>query len=266
MKHAAKKNRSRHLSRTAVTVAGAFLLSFVLFGLVLLLPGVIAKLKPDDEPEQVAGARGVQRQTWLLFHEGKRLTGLVRFTTDTRTMTVTAVGYPPQTEVIDGVEVTTAAAVYARDGERAAALIDPLPVLSFSVDGAAALMGQVAGNLPLTLAQTVGDLPAGRLTLTPLQAAEVLRFEGYEQGGVEAARVHTALVAAFCNRALTAAANFESAFRALSATCDTRLNISQFEAVRDDLAALGAANTGSLCTARVVSGTLTGNPPRYVAE
>lgn len=267
MKHSARHQKwVARLTRTWVTVAGAFVLSLLAFGFVLLLPFITERLFADDTPEEVLGERGVQRAVWLVFHQGDTLTGMVMLISDTRTMTMQAIGYPPQTEIIDRVTVTTAAALYPKRGDQVAAMIRELPVLSVSVSGAAALMGQLSGNLPMTLSQPVGELPAGSLSLTPLQAATVLKFDGWEQGGVGQASAHAHLLAAFFNRTLTNTVNLETAFGKLTSLCDTKLNVSQFEAVRDDLAALGAANTGTICEARVVAGYMTGikDKQRYV--
>ncbi len=275
MKHAVGSDGSRHLkrqkwvnrlTRTRVTVAGAFLLSLLVFGMIMLLPFILDRL--DAVPEEVLGERGVERSVWIVFHDGDTLTGLVKLITDTRTMTASAVGYPPQTELVDGVTVTTAAALYPTWGERVATELTEYAVLSLSIDGAAALIGRVSGNLPMILPQAVGRLPAGELTLAPLQAAEVLAFDGWEQGGVGQAWAHAQLTAAFLNRTLTDTLNVDTAFGELTAVCDTRLSISQLEAVRDDLLALGTANDGAICEARVASGYMTGTKEqqRYVCE
>ncbi len=267
MKHGAKREKwVKRLSRTPVTVAGAFILSLLAFGFVLLIPFITEWLAPDEAPEEVLGERGVERSAWVVFHDGENLTGMVKLVSDTRTMTMNAVGYPPQTEIIDGVTVTTAAALYPERGERVAVLIEELPVLSLSVSGAASLMGQLSGNLPMALPQAVGSLPAGTLTLPPLQAETVLKFDGWERGGVEQAWVHAQLTATFLNRTLTDTLDLDTAFGKLTAVCDVKLNVSQLEKVRDDLAALGTANDGAICEARVVSGYMTGigERQRYV--
>ncbi len=269
MKHGAKREKwVKRLSRTPVTVAGAFLLSLLAFGLVLLIPFITEWMAPDDVPEEVLGEQGVQRSVWVVFHSGEALTGIVKLVSDTRTMTVQAIGYPPQTEIIDGVTVTTAAALYPERGEQVAALIEELPVLSIPVSGAAALMGRLSGNLPMTLPQAVDELSAGTLTLTPLQAADVLRFDGWEQGGVGQAWAHAQLTATFLNRTLTHTLDLDTAFSVLTAVCDVKLNVSQLEAVRDDLAALGTANDGAICETQVVAGYMIGSKEqlRYVCE
>lgn len=266
MKHAAKKKWVLRLSRTSVTVAGAFLLSLFVFGFVLLIPFITEQLEPDDVPEEVLGERGVQRSVWVVFHDREVLTGIVKLVSDTRAMTMCAIGYPPQTEIIDGVTVTTAAALYLDNGEQVAALIEELPVLSISISGAAALMGRLSGNLPMTLSQAVGELPTGTLTLTPLQAAAVLKFDDWEQGGVGQAWAHARLTATFLNRTLTDTLDLDMAFGRLTAVCDSKLNVSQLETVRDDLVTLGAVNDGAICEARVVPGYMTGTKEkkRYV--
>lgn len=267
MKHAAKRKKwITKLTRTWVTVVGAFLLSLLAFGMIMVLPFVIHG--SDEIPEEVLGERGVERSVWIVYHDGNTLTGLVKLITDTRTMTVSAVGYPPQTEIVDGVTVTTAEALYPTWGERVATELTECAVLSLSINGARALVGCMSGNLPMTLPQAVGSLPKGELTLAPLQIAEVLRFDGWEQGGVGQAWAHAQLTAAFLNQTLTDTLDLETAFGELTAACDTRLHISQLEAVRDELAALGSANNGAICRAQVAAGYMTGvkEKQRYVCE
>ncbi len=263
MKHGAKVT---WLTRTSVTVAGAFVLSLLAFGLIMLLPFILDR--SDEVPEEVLGERYVERSVWIVFHDGDTLTGLVKLTTDTRTMTMCAVGYPPQTEIVDGVTLTTAAEVYPAFGEQVATKLEQLAVLSLPIDGAAALVGRVSGNLSLTLPQAVGGLPQGDLTLAPLQVTEVLTFDGWEQGGVGQAWAHAQLTAAFLNRTLTDTLNVEAAFGVFTAVCDTRLNISQLEVVRDELEAFAAAGDGMICEARVSAGYMTGvkGTQRYVLE
>lgn len=264
MKHAAKQKWVKRLTRTWVTVAGAFLLSLLAFGMIMMLPFVIHG--PDEVPEEVLGERGVERSVWIVYHDGDRLTGLVKVITDTRTMTMSAVGYPPQTEIVDGVTVTTAEALYPSWGERVATKLTECTVLSLSINGARTLVGCVSGNLPMTLPQAVGSLPKGELTLAPLQVAEVLSFDGWEQGGVGQAWAHAQLTAAFLNQTLTDTPYLDTAFGELTAVCDTRLSIAQLEAVRDELLALGTANDGAICKAWVASGYMTGvkENQRYV--
>lgn len=265
MKHGVKREHwVKRLTGTTVTVAGAFVLSLLAFGLIFLLPVLSERLTPDDIPEEVLGERGVERSIWLLFHDGDTLTGLVKLITDTRTMTVEAVGYPPGTELIDGVTVTTAHALYPAWGDRVATELENLTVISLPIGGAAALIGRVSGNLPLVLPQAVGSLPKGELTLTPLQAAEVLTFDGWERGGVDQAWAHAQLTAAFLQRTLTDTLDADSAFGELAAVCDTRLNISQLEAVRGELTALADCRI----SARVAAGYMTGTAEtqRYVCD
>lgn len=264
MKHASKQKWVKRLSRTPITVAGAFLLSLLAFGCIMLLPLIAERMTPDDQPEEVLGERGVERSMWLLFHDGDTLTGLVKLITDTRTLTVSAVGYPPQTELIDGVTLSTAAALYPEWGERVAMELDELPVVSLPIQGVAALVSRVSGNLPITLPQMVDSLPAGDVTLTPLQVTEVLTFDEWEQGGVGQAWAHAQLTAAFLSRTLTDTLNVDTAFGDLTMVCDTRLNVSQLEAVRGEWEAL------SICRveARVAAGYMTGvqENQRYVCK
>ncbi len=264
MKHATKQKWVKRLSRTPTTVAGAFLLSLLAFGFIMLLPLIVERMTPGDQPEEVLGERGVERSMWLLFHDGDTLTGLVKLITDTRTLTVRAVGYPPQTELIDGVKLTTAEALYPTWGERVATELDELTVLSLPIRGVAALVSSVSGNLPITLPQMVGSLPAGEVTLTPLQIAEVLTFDEWEQGGVGQAWAHAQVTIAFLSRTLTDTLNVDAAFGELTAVCDTRLNVSQLETVRGEIEALAA----SRYEARVAAGYMIGTKEnqRYVCE
>lgn len=267
MKHAAKRVKLvKRLTRTWVTVAGAFVLSLLAFGFILLIPFLTARLAPENIPEEVMGERGAQRSAWLVFHEGDTLTGFVKVTTDTRKAVVTVVGYPPQCEIIDGVTTTTAAKLYADRGERVVQAIEELPMISLPVGGAVSLIGRISGNLPFILPQAVGTLPEGALTLTPLQVAAVLRFDGWERGGVGQAWAHAELICAFLNRGLTPSCDIQDAFGSLTAVCDNALHISQFEAVRDDLSRLADANEGSMCIAQVAAGYMTGygENQRYV--
>ncbi len=262
------KRFHNRLKRDSVTVAGAFLLSLLAFSAVLLLPTVIPRLlSPAEEAgEAVAGSRGTERTAWIVLHDDNRLVALVRVVADTRTMTVRTVGYPPQTEITDGTAVTTAAAVFATLREEVASRIVLDETVLLSVNAAAGLMSEWAGNVPLVLSQEVYGLPSGALTVTPLQAAQLLRFENWEQGMVGQANIAAELVAAVLDRALTDTADMEAMFGALASVSDTRLHISQYAAVCDDLQKLALQRTEPFCSASVAAGYTVGvgDAARYI--
>ncbi len=269
MKHGAKRKWSwKQFSCTPVTVAGAFLLSLMAFGLVLLLPVFIRQIEPDTDSAEVLGERGVQRCLWVVLHEDNKLSGLVRVCTDTCTQTISVTGVPLQAEITDDVTLTTVAALYEKQGENAVLVLEELPIVSLSVDAFAALVGSVSGNLPLTLPQPVEQLPQGELTLTALQVAQVLRFEDWEQGGVEQALIHAKLIAAFINRTLTDSKDLYTVFGTVAGACEPRLHVSQFVMVQDELQTLCKANTGDICIANVLPGYMVGvgERQRYVLE
>ncbi len=242
-----------------LTVALSFVLSAALFSLVMLRP---LWRQPEEAAQSADGTGGVRRSVWVVFHDSERLTGLVRVFTDTRSMTVEAVGYPPHTEILYGVEITTAERLFADEGTAVATRIAEDEVIGLSVGAAVSLMGRLSGNLPLTLPQAVGELPAGELTLTPLQAARVLRFTAWEQGGVAQAQMHAELTAAFLRQTMTLSCEPADAFGVLTEVCDGRLHISQFAAVEDELRDF-CAQTDVRCTARVAPGATVGVGERY---
>ena len=67
MKHKAKREKLiKRLTRTWVTVAGAFVLSLLAVGFVLLVPFITARMTSDDTPEEVmgAGSQGAGSHAW----------------------------------------------------------------------------------------------------------------------------------------------------------------------------------------------------------
>ena len=251
--------------RTVAITAAAFVMAFLLFGGVMLLPLLVSD---EPTPQATAGEQGQQGFLWVVVHDEGRLTALLQLVADTEQPSLRVVGYPPECEVVYGVEVTTAAALYEQHGAQVATMIRPGEVLELSVSGVSALMGRLSGNLPLTLRQDVAGLTAGTYSVTPLQAAAILRFAEWEDGGVGAARIHAQLAAMFLNRVLTEGRDTEAAFRVLTDCCDTRLRISQFAAAEELLEALCRLNDGTLCTADVVPGAMvgTGERLRYVCD
>lgn len=237
------------------TVVFSFVGSCVLFGAMFSVP--FWKRKPSDA---VVAPRedGVRRSAWVVFHDGDTLTGLVRVFTDTSVMTVEVVGYPVNTEVIDGVEIANAQALYAANGADIARQIADDEVLVLSVSGAVSLMGRVTGNLPITLSQAVETLPAGDVTLTPLQAAQILRYSDWEQGEVAAAQVYAALTAAFLREALCGHYTAVDGFGVLTEVCDSRLHIMQFAAVERDWETLRQTGEAVRIAERVAGGATVG--------
>ncbi len=251
MKHAAP-----NAYPTKRLVLLAFTVSLLLFGSSLLLPGLKA-LFVAEAPAEVGAARGRTRQFTLLFYDTVGgFTGAVVLTTDTATGRAQAVGYPSTAIVTYDDAPTTLGAVFDNHGDTAAAAAlahrtgqETEGPLTLSVSGVAALLVELKEYLPLTLPQAVGDLPAGEVTLTPMQAADVLRFREWETGAHGQALAHAQVVAAILNRYLTTGRDLQAEFSALTAVCDTPLNISHYAAAAEGLAMLAAANNGSLCTA-----------------
>ncbi len=237
------------------TVVLSFVGSCVLFGAIFSVP--FWKRSPSNT---VAAPReeGVRRSAWVVFHDKDTLTGLVRVATDTSAMTVEIVGYPVNTEVIDGVEITNAQVLYAKRGADIVRKIADDELLVLSVSGAVSLMGRVSGNLTITLPQAVGTLPMGAMTLTPLQAAQVMRYTDWEQGEVAAAQMYATLTAAFLRRVLCGQYTALDGFGFLTEVCDSRLHIMQFAAVEQDWEALRQTGEAVRITDRVAGGATVG--------
>lgn len=246
MKHGAPPS---HL--TAKTVLAAFALAVAVFSAVLLLPLLLDHLLPADTPQEADAPTGRVRQYALLMRDaGGELTGAVWLTTDTRTHTMTATGYAPQTEIATENGTATLADLFRDEGSAAAtaALGTADGTLTFSVSSVAALVVYLGDNLPYTLPEPVGMLPAGAVTLTPMQTADLLRYSAWENGAAGQAAAHAGVTAAIFNRYLTANRDFEADFSKLTELCDTRLSISGFAAVHEGLKALAAHNDGHICT------------------
>ncbi len=238
---------------TAKTVAVAFLLSFAVFCGMLFLPDALDRIRTQS-PAEADTVVGRERTVALFFRDAvDTLTGAVLLTYDTRTMTMECVGYAPNTFLGDKTLETVYAeggTSYARGrlGEREGREIDG--GLSFSVSGVAAFLIHLQNRLPLTLPEAVGELPAGSSTLTPMQVADILRYNGWTNGDKGIAQMHGEVIAALINRYLTVDNDLEAAFQQLTALCDDELRISQFTAVQEDLKALARENKGAICTVR----------------
>ncbi len=268
MKHGmSHKTQKKLWTKTGFTVLGAFVLSLLAFGLVFLLPEIISVWQnASPQQEEAGGVTGVTRTVWVLFHDGGTLTGVVAVTGDTRTLTLHAMGVPTETEMIEGTRMVTVQELFKEQGEDAVLLLakqmqmDADGVVCFSVSAAASCVRNISGNLPYTLPETVGELSAGAITLTPLQVADVLRYNAWSGGMSGRARVYAELTALFLEKALTK--NTESSFGVLTEVSDSRLHISQFAAVKDDLELLAKQP----CTVSVAPGRTSGteNNPHYV--
>ena len=79
-----------------------------------------------------------------------------------------------------------------------------------------------------------------------MQVADVLRYQGWEKGTITQADMHAAVVTAIINRYWVEDRNLERDFKELTALCDERLSIAQFEAVKDDIYALAKHNDGQI--------------------
>ncbi len=267
MKHGAKKR----FSSAWITAVLAFVLSLAVFSAAFLIPWFIAQWD-RPEPADVVGEQGHTRTMWLLLHDGDTLTSAIWICGDTRTLTVDVVGYPAQTEVVYSTalcplwqcyrEVQTESVSYleAVSGRTADAAI------SLSVDAFASFVSQLGNGIPYNLPEPVGMLPQGEQLLTPLQIADVLRFDEWGDTVTGQATANATVVMTVIDRYLNERCDLDAAFRALTALCEQHLTIAQFTVVRPDLQTL--AGDGVVCTATVPSGRVTGVDKfrRYVLE
>lgn len=271
MKHGVRHERRRWLTSSAVTAGVAFLLSFLVFGGVLLLPLWLNRVE-GPSPVEVDGAYGYERTVLVLVHDtDNTLTAAVAVSADTRTLTMRAVGYPACTEAVYRTRLCTLADFYAGEGAAAGDYLSSVSGTSFdgvwqlSISAVAALAAQLGNGVTYTLPEAVGTLPAGAQTLTSLQVADVLRFTGWTQQSTGQAAAHAGIIAALINQYLTPQQNLTAVFNTLTALCDERLTVSGFAAVENDLQRLAVANTGTLCSVSVPMGRTVGigNERRY---
>lgn len=264
MKHGARPKRRKWLTSSAVTVGIAFVVSFLVFGGVLLLP---LWLDGDETPTPVeaGGTYGRERTVLVLVHDtDNTLTAAVAVSADTRTLTMRAVGYPACSEVVYRTRLCTLAECYAEEGAAAGEYLAAALGTSFdgvwqlSVSAVAALSARMGNGVTYTLPEAVGALAAGEQTLTSLQVADVLRFTGWKQQLTGQAAAHAGVIAALINRYLTPQQNLTALFNMLTALCDERLTVSGFAAMEEDLHRLATANTGALCSAAVPAGRAVG--------
>lgn len=267
MKHAIKKNK-KILTKNSITVVVAFLLSLLAFGCVIVLPLLTDTLinTSDNPDKEVGGTTGKQRTVWLMFHDEGTLLGTVAVIGDTRTLTLQTIGIPAETEITSGTQLFTLQELFQKEGEEVVKLLakqtemDVDGTISLSVSAVTECIRRISGNLPYTLTEPVGRLPASTLTLTPLQIADIFRYNQWSQGMRGRAQVYAELTALFLEKALKK--DTQSTFGILSEVSDSRLHISQFAAIQDDLALL--KNTS--CTSKVAAGKVSGteNDRHYV--
>ncbi len=243
MKHATP---SRHI--TAKTVLLAFVLSFAVFGSVLMMAAV-SKGRTEGDSAEADASIGRIRTAVLFFRKTvDELSGAVLLTMDTNRMGISVIGFSPEEE-IDGRSLQkiyqtgslyAAAQLAAQYGKSADS------VLSFSVSNVAAFLVYAGERLPLTLPEQVDILPVGESTLTPMQVADVLRYEQWSSGAAGQGDIHAAVVAAILNRYLVKERDLERDFKKLTQLCDERLYVSQFEAVKEELTSLAKENDGHI--------------------
>lgn len=226
------------------------------------LPGAAT----EPEASQADVGQGKERTMLLLIHDiGNTLTAAVSVHTDTRTMSVTAVGYPAQTEVSYQTELCTLAERYAEEGTAVAARLSAVSgeaydaVVRMSVSAVAAFVAGSGNGISYALTEPVGVLPQGEQTLTSLQIADVLRYDGWMQSLTGSAEAHAGIVAAIINRYLTPHQEMSVLFNRFAALCGDHVTVSGFEAVREELEALAAENSGAVCRATVPEGRAAGS-------
>ncbi len=243
MKHATP---IRHI--TAKTVLLAFVISFAVFGSVLMM-AALSKGRIEDDSTETDATLGRVRTAVLFFRKNvDELTGAILLTVDARRMEITARGVSPEEE-IDGRSLQNlykTGSLYAATQLAAQYGTSADGVLSFSVSNVAAFLVYAGERLSLTLPEQVGILPAGESTLTPMQVADVLRYKNWSNGTAGQADIHAAVVAAIFNRYLVKDRDLERDFKKVTELCDERLYISQFEAIKEELYALAEQNNGAI--------------------
>lgn len=269
MKHAAtRKKRKNTFYKQTTTVILAFLMSVLAFGMVFVFPLVTKQLteKTPNNPQEVLGTTGKQRTVWVLFHDNGTLLGTVAVIGDTRTVTLQTIGIPVEIQMFQETRLLTLQQLFAQEGETAATKLarqigwDADGVICLSIEAATDCVRRISGNLSYTLSEPVGRLPASSLTLTPLQVADVLRYNEWSQGMSGRAEIYAQLTALFLEKALKKDA--KNVFGVLTDVADSRLHISQFAAVEDDLKVLSNVS----CTFSVAAGRQSGDEknPCYV--
>lgn len=261
MKHGAK--RRFRLSSAQWTAIIAFVLSFLAFGAVFLLPPLLSRWE-RPKPMEALGEEGKQRTLLLFIHDEGELTGAVALCSDTGRMQIRATGYPACTEVVYKTALRQLSECYAAEGSATAGFLSAVTgerydaVISFSVESLGAFVARLGNGISYTLPERVGALPEGEQTLSALQIADVLSFADWEEGAVGQAAVHAGIVAAVCNRYLTPRCDITQAFNTLTSLCDERLTVAQFLVIKPELEQLAQTNQGAICVYAVPDGRMTG--------
>ncbi len=256
LKHAVRGGRSRRWAAVTAT----FVVALLLFGMVVVLPQWFSDAA-EEELSATDTRQGRERSLLLMIYDfDNRLTGSVAVYTDARTLSMRAVGYPPQTEVRRNNELTTLAACYADEGSAAAERLSAVTgerydaVLGLSVSAIAAFVARSGNGITYTLAEPVGKLADGEQTLTSLQIADVLRYRGWLQSLTGSADAHSGIITAIINRFLVPQNDLTALFNRFCEVCEDKVSIATFEVVRDDLALMAKANDGGICRAFVPEG------------
>lgn len=265
MKHGAKRRWRFDFRGSWHSAIPAFAVSVLVFGAAILLPWLLGTAEGQETAPADVG-QGKERSLLLLIHDfDNTLTAAVSVHTDTRTLSVKTVGFPAQTEVGYQTELCTLAERYAEEGTAVAARLSAVSgedydaVVRLSVSAVAAFVAGTGNGISYTLTEPVGVLPQGEQTLTSLQIADVLRYDGWMQSLTGRAEAHAGIIAAIINRYLTPEQDLTTLFHRFAALCGDRVTIAGFEAVREELAALAKANSGAVCHATVPAGRAVGS-------
>lgn len=268
MKHGAKR---RWFTSVWVTATVAFFVSLAVFSATFLIPRFIAQWD-RPAPAEVVGEQGRTRSVWLLLHEGDRLTSAVWIGGDTATLTIDVVGYPANTEVVYSTALCPLWQCYRETDVACTTYLEAVSgrtadaTISLSADAFAAFTARLGNGISYTLPEPVGMLPQGQQQLMPLQIADVLRFDEWEDTVTGQATANADIVKIVIDRYLNTQCDLDAAFRALTALCEQHLTIAQFTVLRPDLETL--AGDGVVCTSSVPQGHLSGIDKyrRYVLE
>lgn len=258
MKHGAKK---RWFSSAWVTAAVAFVLSLTVFSAAFLIPWFISHWDRPD-PAEVLGEQGHTRTLWLLLYDDETLTSALWICGDTRTLTIDVTAYPANTEVVYSTALCPLWQCYREVKTDCVSYLEAVSgrtadgTISLSVDAFATLVSHLGNGIPYTLSEPVGMLPQGEQLLTPLQIADVLRFDEWEDAVTGQAIANGTVVKTVIDRYYNTQCDLDAAFRALTAVCEQHLTIAQFTVIRSDLEML--AGDGVVCTVSVPSGRVSG--------
>lgn len=243
MKHATPTRRI-----SPKTVLCVCLLIFVLFGSALLTLAVF-RHHPDEYPAETDASVGRVYTVALFFRKTvDDLSGAVLLTVDTRQMAITVRGIAVDADIggrslQDLYRVGSLHAATRLSAEYGTSCDG---VLSFSVSNVAAFLVYAQDRVSISLPEQMDLLPPGESTLTPIQVADVLRYQNWENGTATQAQLHADVVAAIINRYWVDERDLAQDFKELTALCDERLSIAQFETVKDELYVLAEHNDGHI--------------------